>query len=712
MLRAIGLSIVICVPALYAGNLNAQDLSIAPRETGAAQSVPFDPNDLRPEWWRYFDVGADELGPRITEVLSNLETIVSAAPRSQQDQLRDTLERLTINLQALPKLKTQEGPSRLPLRELQKTYSIDQVLKLNRSVREAEKQLSDLRMEVDGKVEATKAAQRRVDTDMAAYLELPPMSAERLPNSLRIIAGRAAVAVAQEQIRLLNANVEIQEEHAKQLNEEKRAALEHVATSTEERTLFEKDIGTAEQDLEKARDELRAEQYRAVGLVGDTPRDKAQERYRSQAALRAAAKEGLARTFLAITRAKHDWAAVNSEEVQVDVDEARQRLKEWRLIVEEKSAALQQWRAASERELRSLRSANEEAAYPASEDHYKQRLALVEETFAVTQRLEDRLADLELLSTRISGLIADDRGFLHSWFASGEGAVGNIWEKIWGWFKASLFKVGDTPVTPLGLLRVIVILTIAFWLSRLIRHALDRIAARQPGVDRSAFYTVGRLVHYLILIVALLIGLSSIGLDFTNLAFVAGALGVGIGFGLQSIVSNFVSGLILLFERSLKVGDYVELDSGVTGVVREINVRSTLINTNDNIDILVPNSEFVSGKLINWTLRETNRRLHVPFGVAYGTDKDLVRKAALEAAQEVSFTLQERRPEVWLVEFGDSSLDFELVVWVSPDAVVKPGAIQAAYLWEIETSLKKHGIEIPFPQRDLHLRSGFQKLES
>ena len=180
--------------------------------------------------------------------------------------------------------------------------------------------------------------------------------------------------------------------------------------------------------------------------------------------------------------------------------------------------------------------------------------------------------------------------------------------------------------------------------------------------------------------------------------------------GLQAVFSNFVAGLIILFEKSLKVGDFVELQSGITGEVKEINMRSTLVTTNDNVDILVPNSDFINQVVTNWTLREAYRRIHVPFGVAYGTDKDLVRKAVLEAADAVRWTLKESRrraPQVWFVNFGESSLDFELVVWLIPEAVKRPSAVQATYLWEIESKLHEYGIEVPFPQRDLHLRSGF-----
>ena len=190
----------------------------------------------------------------------------------------------------------------------------------------------------------------------------------------------------------------------------------------------------------------------------------------------------------------------------------------------------------------------------------------------------------------------------------------------------------------------------------------------------------------------------------------AGALGVGLGFGLQAIFNNFVSGLIILFDRTLKVGDFVELASGVHGTVRDIYIRATRITTNDNIDIVVPNSEFVSGRVVNWTLREVSRRLKVPFGVAYGSDKELVKKAALEAAAEVPFTLTQegdRKPQVWLTGFGDSSLNFALVVWLTAEATKRPGAVTAAYNWALESALARYGIEIPFPQRDLHVRSWF-----
>ena len=285
------------------------------------------------------------------------------------------------------------------------------------------------------------------------------------------------------------------------------------------------------------------------------------------------------------------------------------------------------------------------------------------------------------------------------------------WSSLTSWLTTPLFEIGDVAVTSMGLLRLVAIVAIAWWVSRLAQVASGRMAARHPSFNRASLYALNRLVHYALLALGFAIGLSSVGIDLSKFALFASALGVGVGFGLQNLISNFVAGLMLLFEKSLKVGDFIELESGIVGEVREINFRSTLVTTNDNIDIVVPNSAFVNAPVRNWTMRDVQRRIHVPFGVAYGSDKDLVRKAVLEAAGSVRHTLTEveaRLPQVWLTAFGDSSLNFELIVWLRPESVKRPGAVQADYLWAIETALRKYELEIPFPQRDLHIRSWAQ----
>lgn len=272
-------------------------------------------------------------------------------------------------------------------------------------------------------------------------------------------------------------------------------------------------------------------------------------------------------------------------------------------------------------------------------------------------------------------------------------------------------QIGESRLSLYVLLKGVMFAGLLLWLASLLSRVINSRIYQTSALTPSAQTLIGQTVRIGLLVGAVMIALGTIGVDLTALAVFSGAVGVGIGFGLQSVFSNLVAGIIILFERSIKVGDFVELTDGIQGTVREISIRSTLVTTNDNIDVLVPNSEFITKQMTNWTLRDAFRRLRIPFGVAYGTDKDLVRKAGLEAAGEVEHTLQDvagRAPQVWLVGFGDSSLDFELVVWLKPESVTRPAAVHAAYCWAIETALAKYGIEIPFPQRDLHIRSGLR----
>lgn len=273
-----------------------------------------------------------------------------------------------------------------------------------------------------------------------------------------------------------------------------------------------------------------------------------------------------------------------------------------------------------------------------------------------------------------------------------------------------LLRAAGMDVTVGGLVAALLVVLLAWLLSALLRRAVRRFGRRHQGVNQAALYTVSRLLHYVLLVAGILLALDLAGIPLGKFTIFAGALGVGLGFGMQAIFGNFISGLILLFDRSLKIGDFVELGNDMRGTVHAINIRATRIVTNDNIGVLVPNSEFVNGRVVNWTHRSVNRRIRVPFRVAFGVDKELVKKAALEAAARVPFTLAtegEQRPQVWLVAYGENGVEFLLVVWLTEAAARRNVAIQAAYLWELDTSLREHGIEVPAPQRDLRVRAAF-----
>jgi small-conductance mechanosensitive channel len=283
------------------------------------------------------------------------------------------------------------------------------------------------------------------------------------------------------------------------------------------------------------------------------------------------------------------------------------------------------------------------------------------------------------------------------------------WNYAFGWIYQPLVTVGETEITLARIGALVFMLLAVWWFSSLLERTLRRIAlhGQHAHMTSSTVYAFTRLVRYVVWIVGTIIGLNFMGFDLTSLAFLGGAVGVGIGFGLQNIFQNFISGIIILIEKTLKIGDFVDLQSGVRGTVAEIGMRYTRISTNDDVDVLVPNSEFINKPVTNWTYRDRTRRIGVKFGVAYGSDKNQVREAALAAAESVKgLIINEQRPVAVLLKgFGDSTLDFEIRVWVGPELITRPGGVTSRVLWALEDELTKRGIEIPNPQRDIHIRS-------
>ncbi|WP_339915601.1 mechanosensitive ion channel domain-containing protein [uncultured Brevundimonas sp.] len=271
-----------------------------------------------------------------------------------------------------------------------------------------------------------------------------------------------------------------------------------------------------------------------------------------------------------------------------------------------------------------------------------------------------------------------------------------------------LIKLGHISLTLGGVLSALVVIVVAVALAWLVTRGIRKLRVRARRAT-GALYLLEKLVGYAIIVTGVMMALSTAGLNLSSLAVFAGAIGIGVGLGLQGVVKEFVSGLFVIFDGMVSVGDYVELE-GARGVIAEIGPRATRIRNNDNIDVVVPNSKLIEGTVTNWTLKGDTRRIHIPFGVAYESNRAAVREAVLAAARASPFTLPEtetRKSQVWLTGFGDSSLNFELLVWPTLDAVKRPAAMHAAYTWAIADALDAAGIEIPFPQTDLRVRSLF-----
>ncbi len=277
------------------------------------------------------------------------------------------------------------------------------------------------------------------------------------------------------------------------------------------------------------------------------------------------------------------------------------------------------------------------------------------------------------------------------------------------------WELGNLVFSIMTIVLGLVVLLVAVFFSRYARRFIEGRMARHKHLDPGVQFTILRLVHYVVITIGVVIALRvAVAADFTSLAVVFTALSVGIGFGLQFIAGDIASGFIILFERPVRVGDYVTItgpDSKLTeGRVHSINLRTTIVVTNDNIASVVPNSKIVNQTFLNWSYRERRTRLSIPVGVSYDADPAHVAATLLRAAEGVQFLLEEQKPAVQFLEFGESTLDFRLLVWT--DRPRRHPSIKSEIRYNIHRLFKEEGIEIPFPQRDLHLRDGSLRLDS
>lgn len=285
-------------------------------------------------------------------------------------------------------------------------------------------------------------------------------------------------------------------------------------------------------------------------------------------------------------------------------------------------------------------------------------------------------------------------------------------EKISQWLEDYLspfWRLLSNPLTeesPISLGNIFYVvlgfIILTFLAKRLRRILVNRILIK-ANIEEGTRASIGTIVKYSFLLIGSIFIVQSAGIDLSALSLLAGALGVGIGFGLQNITDNFISGLIILFEKPIKVGDRIEVGS-VEGDVISISVRATTIQTNDNVSVIVPNSEFISQKVINWSHNDRNIRFRIPIGVSYNEDPVKIRRLLMEVAAKNEHVLKKPEPFVFFDEFADSSINFTLAVWTATHTD-KPRRLKSEILFAVFQVFKDEGVEIPFPQRDLHIKS-------
>lgn len=264
------------------------------------------------------------------------------------------------------------------------------------------------------------------------------------------------------------------------------------------------------------------------------------------------------------------------------------------------------------------------------------------------------------------------------------------------------FKVGNTPITALTLIIPATLISLSFKLSRFLSGFVLNKFYDHYQVAEEAQYTFNRLIHYIVVILAFLIALPIVGFNLSALTVFAGVLGVGVGFGISNIASNFISGLIILFERPIKIGDTITVDN-MDGVVEHINMRATILRTFDNERVIIPNSQFIENRVMNWSYADPKLRLDIIIGIAHGSDVKLAEQLLLQAAQEGEHVLTDPAPAVYFTEIGQSMLTLRMIFWVPDSSHILSSKSDVNH--RVNELFAEHNIEIPFPQQDLHLRS-------
>ena len=267
----------------------------------------------------------------------------------------------------------------------------------------------------------------------------------------------------------------------------------------------------------------------------------------------------------------------------------------------------------------------------------------------------------------------------------------------------TFFKVGALPVTTLFLVKAVIFVFLLFAFSQAVQKFFVTRLLGRLDLSAGLKFALGRFTTYALFCVGLFVGLQSLGVNLSSLVVFGGAVGVGVGLGLQNVVSNFVAGLILLVEQPIRMGDRIETGNTLGDVVK-IAARSTWVRTNDNVIIIVPNNEFINNSVTNWTANDPNVRVSVQVGVGYGSDPEVVRELMLKAAAAHAGVLQDPKPDVLFTDYGDNSINFSLRVWTESHSHT-PLVLKSDLYFALFKVFGEHGIELPFPQRDLHIRS-------
>ncbi|MEX1012502.1 MAG: mechanosensitive ion channel domain-containing protein [Waddliaceae bacterium] len=663
---------------------------------GALFGVLPDPLNLSREWWvEWSEVKEGEsLKPWIDSLKNNLQNISA----ENLEEVTTLINEIETNLRNFQEVNNEpEKPLETTL-SFSSSYTVNSFLRLKQQQRQQilEVQNSEFQFNELNKILAE--SQKILNQALSEYFTINEKTEKKLILGLRVINTRLKVENLKKRVSQLRQRVGVAKDKLALIKEEAQFAKDHLISSEAEVLSFERLADTKLEDWNEIQTKLRDFQSDPAAHDevhrGELLHLRIDEMHAHLQALIAKSAYQLASLVFAPTQ-------INHAELRNEVRKNQETISEITIELELLEEQLKRFERGLIDELRVNPEIEDERRQQIQEalEQASDNLIALGSNYSIIQQTNDILSLVRGINSRnIDGITG--------WLIVIWTQIKSAFESVISWLESPAFHVGEIPVTFVNILQFFATLILTFWLAKTIRRGIRGYIKGRKKIDEAVAYRFNLLLYYFILAAGIIIALTTLGIDTPNIFIMLSALGVGIGFGLQNIFKNFISGIIILFQSQLRVGDFVELESGVHGEIREISVLSTVIRTNDGSDVLTPNAEMINSRLTNWTYRSNYRRLRVPFSVSYHSDMDLVVKVVSDAAKDVPSTFQRPGvpdPQVRITEFGESGVEFELVVWVDGFPARHIRRTKSKYLWEIIRALKAAEISIPFPQREVRI---------
>jgi small-conductance mechanosensitive channel len=671
---------------------------------------PPDPMNLQSNWWEFFKGEGEKFQNQSKAFQDKLALLKETLNEKEHAELLHQMDKIILNLNMLQELKgKKEELKPIPLLLLEK-YDINQLLEVVKNLGRVQNKIIDQKDDLTRQQKLQAQNKSELDSLYLNYGELPKGSPARLKTGMSIIAARSDLALIAIHIEQLKKRIQFLEKEKEKLNDELKFAEKNLSFDNLTAGELEKGVQQKQNEVEKGKAQLLKLEKSAFAAKKQEPENIVLQRLWEQRILSQSISQGIARADLIIQQIKQHLYFIAKQIKTYSTPQLQALITEWKESVADSKRDISLWENMVREELDRI---GKEIAAISEGEQKKMEMALnlhleIDKSLLAIQELKGKLEDTTLLLKQIETVLIQERTIFETWTIVLEKYLFGVISTFNEIANTKVFEVRERPITLLNLFQALLIVIGTFIFSKLFRKMIFSQKHFEKNVTQSTQFILSKSIHYLLLLIGFLIAFSWMGFDFTNFAIIAGALGVGVGFGLQSLVNNIISGFMILFQRNLKIGDIIEIESTVIGRVAEVNLQSTRIHSFEGIDVIVPNSNLTTQRVINWTLHDHCRRFRIPFSVAYGTGKEFLSNVILEATKKLAPTVhgdvRYPDPQIWFAGFGNSALDFELVVWVNLLIAMPHGSAKSTYLWMLDNVLSEHEIDIPYNQMDVRIK--------